>query len=115
MTWSSMNPRFYGQRRKWAASYAGPAASMPRLRAVRREQIERGQHGTQEIPARLVGGHRRRIAQRPDDRARRLAVAARLCKAEIADRYQQASSVAPVPLSAGHVAREDETERAVEI
>src|SRR3546814_16709191 len=57
---------------------------MPRLRAVRREQIERGQHGTQEIPARLVGGHRRRIAQRPDDRARRLAVAARLCKAEIA-------------------------------
>src|SRR3546814_7557977 len=43
-----------------------------------------GQHGTQEIPARLVGGHRRRIAQRPDYRARRLAVAARLCKAEIA-------------------------------
>ncbi|HEY9546884.1 MAG TPA: SURF1 family protein [Solimonas sp.] len=34
-------------------------------------------------------------------------------KQKLLDRYQQASSVAPVPLSAGHVAREDEIERAV--
>src|SRR3546814_18233788 len=34
-------------------------------------------------------------------------------KQKLLDRYQQASSVAPVPLSAGHVAREDAIERAV--
>src|SRR3546814_21198769 len=34
-------------------------------------------------------------------------------KQKLLDRYHQASSVAPVPFSAGHVAREDEIERAV--